>query len=583
MDFADDYLATSLLAKWPGFVHADLDPVSACKKADELAEHHCGLSNRRLRNALAAPNQENSAYLHLISQMQADIARVLGGFDPVRWQESCRFGPGKAQGQKGRCDYEKLVATPSCTAGFLTEGSALIAECSPWLEALSGIAPDPEEQAYADLTGEELHVFDVVIEPGDVNIMVPKNAKTKRGIRSQPGLNVYAQLGIGVMIRQQLKAAGLDLDDQGPNQLLAKLGSKNNRSVTIDLKGASGHICRVLPDILLLDDSPRWLYAMNLCRTRQMIPHGENPKDGNWVPLRSFSAMGNGFTFELESLIFWAATRACRRAVGDTLQYRVYGDDIICSRETADLLIPFLNFLGFPLNAKKTFIEGPFRESCGADFWRGTNVRPIFFSATEEELQEGNSSGTSILRWLQTCNAIRRLARRRNHDFGCDQRLLAAWRTAILRIPKHLRECLKSPWDAVRDDSLITHDDDALCNPLINRCGTLQAIVSPRLSISCEQLTPRSFLGAKATVLYRALQSDRLAVRYDRTRSWLQRVLQTPPKPRTTMQEKIDRVCNVRNSASDTSILPNLHNLKLGAGWEVFQSVGEDATWRLIG
>lgn len=577
--FEDDYQAYSLLAKWPGFVHPDLDPVSACKAADESAEASCRLSNLRLRRAWAAPDQENSAYLHLISQMQADIARVLGGFDPERWQEACRFGPGKAQGQKGLVDYEKLVSQPSCTDDFLLVGVSLVSESTPWLEALSNKGSDPNSVPGGD-EEEVKYLWDVAIEPGDRNIMVPKNAKTMRGIRPQPGLNVYAQLGIGQMIREQLLTAGLDLNDQTPNQSLAKLGSTpKSRLVTIDLKGASGHICRVLPDLLLLDECPRWLYAMNLCRTRTMLPHGSVENDDAYIPLQSYSAMGNGFTFELETLIFWAAVRAVRRAIKDTQQYRVYGDDIICSREVADLLIPFLDFLGFPINAKKTFLEGPFRESCGADFWHGTNIRPINFSISPEEIKEANSNGTSVLRWLQTCNAIRRLARRRNHGLGCDRRLLACWRTAILHLPRNLRDSLKSPWSDIRDDSLVTSDDDARSNPLMGRCGSLHCLISPHLSVRVQQKLPKSFLGAKATLLYRRSKVDRVTAQFDRSRSWLRRVLQAPFIERTAFQITVDEIMGCRCTDSPTSIVPDLRSVSLGAGWEVFQPVGEYTEW----
>lgn len=578
--FADDYLATSLLSKWPGFSCEGLDPVSACIQADSAAEEACRTSNHRLLRALSSPSQENAAYLHLITQMQADISRVLGGFDPERWQEACRFGPGKAQGQQGDVDYFKLVSNPSSTANFLLVGVSLLSESTPWLEAVSGVAPDIFDASY-DAEEEMEYTFDAVIEPGDRNIMVPKNAKTMRGIRPQPGLNVYAQLGLGTMIRDRLKTAGLDLDDQTPNQCLAKLGSlQSSRLVTIDLKGASGHICRALPRVLLEDDSPRWLYAMDLCRTYQMLPHGGCPDKDAWVPLQSYSAMGNGFTFELETLIFWAAVRACRRMVKDTQQYRVYGDDIICSREVADLLIPFLAFLGFPTNAKKTFLEGPFRESCGADFWHGTNIRPIHLSASKAEISEANANGTSILRWLQVCNAIRRLAKRRNHGLGCDRRLLAGWRSAVLLIPRSLRDSLKSPWDDVRDDSLITHFDDAVSNPLVRRCGSLHALMSPRLSVRVKAIVPRSFLGARAALLYRARGVDRVVVRYDRTRSWLRRALQAPFLVETEMQKAVSAIvgCN-----SPTVVAPDLHSVTLGSGWEVFQPVSDSSEWSNVG
>ena len=581
--FRDDYQATELLAKWPNFVHDELDPVGACLASDDAAENACRASNRRLRRARARPQEDEYAYLQLIFEMQADIARVLGGFDPTRWENSCRFGPGTATDQKGTLDYEKLVTRPSCTELFLPLGVQLVSNCPRWLDALDGHAPDP-------FSGECLEeedgvwTFDVVVSPGDKNTMVPKNAKTHRGIRPQPGLNVYAQLGLGSMMREQLRKNGLDLDDQAPNQRLAKLGSDPRSTlVTIDLKGASGHICKELVS-WLFEESPRWLYAMDVCRTYDYLPHKESGSS-DWRPLQSYSAMGNGFTFELETLIFWAAIRAIRRSIEDTQRYRVYGDDIICSRQVAEKLIPFLDFMGFPTNAKKTFLTGPFRESCGADYWLGINVRPIHFSMSMEEIKDANKNGTSILRWLQTCNAIRRLARRRNHGFGCDRRLLACWRSAVLHFPRTLRDSIKTCWIEDEDTSLITHYEDAVSNPLVRRCGSLQALISPRLYVRLgKEKPPRSFFGGFATLLYRSTRKDRIVCRFDRNRSWLQRVIQHSPVL-TDLQKRVAQITGLdpnsdaKKRAIGTSVLPDMRSLKLGAGWEVFQPVADVTEW----
>ena len=86
--------------------------------------------------------------------------------------------------------------------------------------------------------------------------------------------------------------------------------------------------------------------------------------------------MGNGFTFPLETLIFWALTAsACE---GDVDSVSVYGDDIICPRERADDVIDTLTMCGFKINLEKSFVEGPFRESCGCDYYKGIDIRPFY-------------------------------------------------------------------------------------------------------------------------------------------------------------------------------------------------------------
>jgi hypothetical protein len=289
--------------------------------------------------------------------------------------------------------------------------------------------------------------------------------------------------------------------------------------------------------------------------------------------------MGNGYTFEMETLIFWAAVRVCRRHTRDHAPFRVYGDDIICGKQTADLLLPFLAWLGFPCNSSKTFLEGPFRESCGADYWNGHNVRPIHFSVTAEELSEGNKNGTSILRWIQVCNSIRRLAKQRNHGFGCDRLLLPSWRTAILRIPRSLRNSIKAGWSDDRDTFLITHTEDALTNPLVRRCGSLQTLVSPNLFGTRIGRTPDSFLGMRAALLYRR-RGDRVVCRFDHRWSALQRVLQLTAEPVSKRQAFVNRITGINPGVElRGKLLPAHYGMRLSAGWEVFQPVAVTLDW----
>lgn len=74
------------------------------------------------------------------------------------------------------------------------------------------------------------------------------------------------------------------------------------------------------------------------------------------------SSMGNGFTFEVMTLLLLA--------VGRTLDptCRVFGDDVIIKNDVADLFISCCKKLGFNVNMSKTFINSPLRESCGAYF-----------------------------------------------------------------------------------------------------------------------------------------------------------------------------------------------------------------------
>lgn len=94
--------------------------------------------------------------------------------------------------------------------------------------------------------------------------------------------------------------------------------------------------------------------------------------------------MGNGFSFPLETLIFASLVHSVYAETGDTV-YRVYGDDIIVQQSSALLLIELLRYSGFRLNVDKSFVFGQFRESCGADYFGGINVRPYYIDEAPKE------------------------------------------------------------------------------------------------------------------------------------------------------------------------------------------------------
>lgn len=98
--------------------------------------------------------------------------------------------------------------------------------------------------------------------------------------------------------------------------------------------------------------------------------------------------MGNGYTFELETLLFSCACRAVAEMEGVALNhsnFSVYGDDIVAPSALYDPICSALRFLGFQPNLSKSFNSGPFRESCGGDYFRGEFVRPIFFRSAPTE------------------------------------------------------------------------------------------------------------------------------------------------------------------------------------------------------
>jgi len=216
-----------------------------------------------------------------------------------------------------------------------------------------------------DLCEGESALVDVTLHSGRLEF-VPKSAKTDRPIVVEPWLNSILQLGIGDYIARRLRRFGVDIRDQTRNQNLARLGSITGALATLDLSSASDSVSTGLVEHLL---SPEWFELLCTARSGTVLYQGQVRR------LEKISSMGNGFTFPLETLIFWAVTTAI---CGDVPEVSVYGDDIICPSAQAEEVMRTLFVLGFDVNREKSFWSGPFRESCGADYLSGIDVRPIF-------------------------------------------------------------------------------------------------------------------------------------------------------------------------------------------------------------
>jgi hypothetical protein len=200
---------------------------------------------------------------------------------------------------------------------------------------------------------------------------VPKTAKTSRSIAVEPFLNSFLEKGIDTIMRRKLLKIGLDLRRQEPNQELARRGSVEvgNPYCTIDLSSASDTIAS---DLVLELVPPEWGDLLDAVRCHYYEDEGVIRK------YHKFVSMGNGFCFPLQTLIFASVCHAAAVMRGCVPDYRVYGDDIIVRKEIFDDVMLALDRLGFLPNSRKTFSEGPFRESCGTDWFAGVNVRPIY-------------------------------------------------------------------------------------------------------------------------------------------------------------------------------------------------------------
>lgn len=287
----------------------------------------------------------------VLFQTQRKISAILGDLPPLE-DIRLRFGPGATTQvkKKDASVRRKLAQAFSVSEDAIRFLPDLLAEVPLWAQVGSGTT-----------------VHDVLVHQGKVDF-VRKTAKTDRTICVEPMLNGLVQLGIGDYIARRLRRQGVDLRDQTVNQRLARKGSLDGSLATLDLSSASDLIAKGLVETLLPFE---WWDFLRAFRTEEVLtPEGP-------MRLEKFSSMGNGFTFALESLIFFCLAKASQEVSGPGA-VSVYGDDIIVPVAAVPLLVEVLTACGLTVNSKKSFWEGPFRESCGKDYFSGINVRPSY-------------------------------------------------------------------------------------------------------------------------------------------------------------------------------------------------------------
>lgn len=386
-DYSLDNQAISFLAKYPN-LDTGIDRNAVALRKFLMAEEQCRETNLSLDDRL---NQEIDArviFCYAREKIRSMLSSVKISFDDLR------FGPG---------------ASSTCGGRFVTIPDKLQSKYELTFEARWLVAQIQNRFPWWDRSVRESDtpgyssVKPTIVSIVDSNKLtfVPKNAKVDRAICIEPHLNITGQLMVGAAIRRALLREGIDLSKKASsnNIRLARQGSIDGTYATIDLSSASDTISLRLIEKLLPFDWYSLLYSLRSHKTT--LP------DGSVIINEKFSSMGNGFTFELESMIFYALSWAVRKYHRVAGEISVFGDDIICPTPMAKHLIRILEISGFTTNPDKTFIEGPFRESCGSDFFNGINVRAFYqkkdFVYETDKFKTLNGIRHYSTRLLNTC------------------------------------------------------------------------------------------------------------------------------------------------------------------------------------
>lgn len=448
-DYFRDACATEMFRKLDG-LETGIDLHQRALDVFWDCERECHRTNQKLARyvrwkseGVFFHDQFDTEVWDLLSRAKSFIRRVLG---PLPVKLSLSLGKGATYHDKGTQSTiaHKFSSRPTRTAGAW------------WTEYYYS----ETKWGMATLTSQPVASAPLVIK-GNRFTSVPKDSSKNRGICVEPSLNLAYQLPLGSLLKRKLRDAGIDLwTGQDKHRDLARRASIDGDLATIDLSNASDTIALQLVKLLL---PSAWYDLFESLRS----PYTN--VEGKWVKLEKFSSMGNGFTFELETLIFLSLCVACAERAGRdgrneiaSNRLTVYGDDIIVPCEYVHDVLAALRFSGFTPNPKKTFIEGPFRESCGGDFFSGVDVRPFYLKELPNEPSQ----------WIRLANGLRSLDVPQRGDVP-RLGLMGAWHRCLAPIPADIRR-IRGPRSL---GDIVIHDDAEYWDVIVDSKDPQQRLI----------------------------------------------------------------------------------------------------------
>lgn len=359
------WLRNSFLKKFEGAKNADADP-----KALELflrSNERCrlfALKPERLFQDLLIEEVKSlfDSLFHDGPNLTFDLSAISGGF---------MTGPGASRGVVSDNFYTKLFDSnlTGTSERLYRDYRCAIVEWPTWNSAE---------------IARENQVGHAIVE-GNRLSFVPKTSVISRTICTEPNLNMLFQKGIGSFIEELLaRRFKIQLSNQQfVNRRMACRGSVDGSFGTIDLSCASDSVSLKLLEQVL----PRYVY--------QWLIHTRSPfvalPDGKRLELHMVSSMGNAFTFPLQTILFAIIVVASYGILSiplmdrssKTMNFGVFGDDIIVTRSSYDFIVKALELFGFEVNVDKSFNTGNFRESCGGDYFRGSDIRGVYMKSLD--------------------------------------------------------------------------------------------------------------------------------------------------------------------------------------------------------
>jgi hypothetical protein len=274
---------------------------------------------------------------------------------------------------------------PGSTADGLTSNGKY--QQSTWTKRLDEVFPSYEYLIPNAHFYESLDKVDILEPDAEIPvkvISVPKTLKAPRVIAMEPACMMYTQQAIlrcflSSLHRDELLREVIGFDDQSPNQRLACQGSTDGRTATLDLSDASDRVSNQLVRTMV----SRWPHlrrAIDATRSRRADVDGFGV-----IRLAKYASMGSALCFPFEAMVFTTLIfLGIQRSLNVTMtrkdvksfrtSVRVYGDDLIVPVEHVHTVVQTLETFGSQVGLDKSFWTGKFRESCGKEYFNGTDV-----------------------------------------------------------------------------------------------------------------------------------------------------------------------------------------------------------------
>lgn len=237
-------------------------------------------------------------------------------------------------------------------------------------------------------------------------LFVPKDSRGPRTISCEPKELMFIQQGVSRNLMRLLNTNShgrINFVDQSINGHLALTSSETGEFATIDLQDASDRVTTKLVDLIFPEGILRYLHALRSHST--LLPDG-TLFEGH----RKYAPMGSALCFPIESACFWVLAvlaglqSGLDRADAMASTY-VYGDDIIIRPLVFPKLRELFTRFGLKVNTGKSYVDGPFRESCGIDAWKGKNVTPFKIRKDITRRSLDGNLATAVCEYSSTCYA----------------------------------------------------------------------------------------------------------------------------------------------------------------------------------